>query len=568
MRLPKDRRKLLLPFFLLCAGIFSLQVVPRWWGDSIVMDEEWEITCAYYYWAHGDCITKSGTTAPGALCGLPLLALNLKTDPDYLHDWRIKALELIFMDNPGQLTAITVLSRAVNWLIALLVGFLLYRAVRDGPLPLAFSALALWTFEPTLLFFSGTAKTDLSIALWFFLAVGALNRAQIQGKALSYALAGVLAGLTAATRYNGLLVVPVALVLEALFLFPLLKEGFQRRLQLWLAGAGAFLLTLTICYLPGTLAWTGTHPNPLALFYYNISVYWADRSALAGQGIYFAHDYWPGGSYLNFPYHFFFKNTLPFDFLLLLGAILFLRGKIQIPRWVWVPPAVYLGLFWLGDKGMTLHHALPVYPFLILICASVLGWLWERGKPDTAKWFRAGALLLLTWHGLSVLGAYPHTIAYANELLDPKQKYLLLNTFNWNLGQDMKRLAEKAKERGWKRVKLLTEQRTDPYFYGLDWLPWTQNDLINPQPGTVYVVDPSILYDVPYYGHLLLDPGTWPYRLGLHQDIGGTLYYYESPGVWDEKTKDDSPVVDSFIYYAKGVPPYKSDAFRDFWIAR
>ncbi len=571
-------RKLLFPFFLVCAAIFSVQVIPRWFGDSIVMDEEWEITCAYYYWTQGDCITKSGTTAPGALCALPLLALNLKADPVFGHDWRTRSLGLIYMDNPGRLLDITVLSRAVNWLIALGIGFLLYRFQMDNALPLAFSSLALWAFEPTLLFFSGTAKTDLSIAFWLFLSVWAFQHAQTQGKSLPYALAGILAGLTAATRYNGFLVLPVLFVMEILRLFsqPNRLKALKGLAPLWLCVVGGFLMSVSLCYLPGTAIWTNAHPNPLALFYYNLTVYLANRGTFADQGITFAGHYWPAGSYLNFPYHFFFKNTLPFDLLLFLTGPLFLLRKIKIPTWVWVPPTVYLGLFWLGDKGMTIHHALPVYPFLILLCAYAFNWLWEwgggyrratHGKGTRQWWIRGTALGLLAWHGVSVLIAFPHHIAYANELLNAQDKHQLLYTFNWNLGQDMKRLAQTAHARGWKRVKLLTEQRTDPYFYGLPWLPWTKKDLAEPQPGTVYVVDPSILYDIPFYGHLLLDPGTWVNRMGLHENIGGTLYYYESPGTWDPTMRDDSPVIDSFIYYRRGVPPYQSEEPRDFWIA-
>ncbi len=537
------------------------------------MDEEWEITCAYDYWSEGDCITKSGTTAPGALCGLPLLFLHLKAYPNDVHDWRTKSLGLLYMDNPGALEEITVLSRAVDWLIALVIGFLLYCCVREGPLSLAFSTLALWAFEPTLLFFSGTAKTDLSIALWLLLTVMSLARAQALGKAPSYIIVGALAGLTAAARYNGLLVLPVLFVLETLFLFSSGKTGktLKRQVPLWFWAGGAFLSTIAVCYLPGTIVWAGVHPDPWSLFYYNDAVYLANRGAIGSHGLYFAHDYWPEGSYLNFPYHFFFKNTLPFDFLLVLAGFLLLRGKMKIPHWVWVPPTVYLGLFWLGDKSMTIHHALPVYPFLVLLCGYAFYGIWEWKKVSAAsgrKFLRAGAVVLLAWHGISVLSAFPHHIAYANELLNPQTKYQLLNTFNWNLGQDMKRLAEKAREKGWKRVKLLTEQRTDPFFYGLSWLPWTQKDLVEPQPGTVYVVDPSILYDIPFYGHLLLDPGTWINRLGLHQDIGGTLYYYESPGVWDPSLKDDSPAINSFVYYARGVPPYQSNTPRQLWIAR
>ncbi len=126
-------QKCLLYLFMVCAVVFSVQVIPRWWGDSIIMDEEWNLTASYYYWTKGDVISSFGTTAPGALCGLPLLFIHLKTVPDAPLDWCTRSLGLIFMDNPGRLEAITVLSRGVDWLIGLAIGFMIYWSVRAGP---------------------------------------------------------------------------------------------------------------------------------------------------------------------------------------------------------------------------------------------------------------------------------------------------------------------------------------------------------------------------------------------------------------------------------------------------
>jgi hypothetical protein len=545
--------------------VFSAQVIPRWWGDSIIMDEEWNLTAAYYYLTKGDVLSCYGTTAPGALCAIPLLAMGLKLAPGLGIDWRTRSLSLIFMDNPGRLEAITVWSRAVDLLIGLLIGFLLYRLVRKGPLPLAFSTLVLWAFEPTLLAFSGTAKTDLSVAFWFLVCVLAFNSAQARGKALPYAWAGALAGLTAATRYNGLLVLPVLFGMEALDLFTpgIGLKALRRRVPLWLCALGGFLLIVSLAYLPGTVNWEG-HLSPLTLFYNNMAAYFLQRSAVVGQLVSFAGRLWPGGSYLNFPYHFFFKNTLSFLVLLVLAALLFGSRKIRLPRWVWVPPTVYLGLFCLLDKSMNIRHALPAYPFLILVAAYAFQWVWEKGigRP----WLRGAAVVLLVGHGVSVVRAFPRHIAYANELMDPKEEYHLLYTYNWNLGQDMKRLAELARARSWKRVKLLTEQRTDPYFYGLSWLPWTQKDLQEPQPGTVYVVEPSIFFDHQYFTQRFLNKESWLSRKRFTQSVGWTLYYYETPGTWDPASHDDSPVIDSFIYYKDGIPPYQSHAPPDSWI--
>jgi hypothetical protein len=172
---------------------------------------------------------------------------------------------------------------------------------------------------------------------------------------------------------------------------------------------------------------------------------------------------------------------------------------------------------------------------------------------------------LLIGQGASLAAAFPYHIAYANEFMDAHSKYSLMYSYNWDLGQDMKRLAELAREKGWQRVKLLSGQRTDPYFYGLSWQPWTLKDFRQPQPGTVYVMDASILTDRTY-AKLCFEQDSWLYREGMDKTVGGTLVYYETPGTWGLSSRDDSPIVNSFPYYKNGIQPYLSHEPPDSWI--
>jgi hypothetical protein len=564
-------RNILFKCFLVCAVLFSLQVIPRWWGDSIVMDEEWDVTASYYYWKRGDVVAACGTTAPGALCALPLLFMDLKHEPIESPDWRLRSLKLIFMDNPHLLSAVTISSRSIDWLLGLLIGFFLYWTVRQSPLPRGAAVLFLWAFEPTLLAFSGTAKTDLSVAFWFFISVLYFNRIQSRGKMVSFTTAGLLAGLTAATRYNGLLILPTLLVMDVLYTF---NPGggaraLVRRVPVWLALLGGFSAIISLLYLPGYFQ-TDKQYWPLALYLGDLIAYIEQRPGVTSQTICFAGRFWEHGTYLSFPYHFFFKNTLPFLALLGTGIGLGLLKKGFLPRWVWVPPVIYVGVFYLGDKSMTIRHALPAYPFLILIAARAFQWFWQKGRDSSWAWARALhalPILLLIWHAGGVLYNFPHHIAYANEFVGTQNKPARLYSFNWNLGQDMKRLAETAKARGWKRVKLLTGQRTDPYFYGMPWQSWTEQDFVQPQPGTVYVVDPSFLNDRSEYNIRVVHNNSWLIHTSFTGTLGGTLDFYEIPGALDDAPKDKSPEVNSFPYYAGGIPPYRRTTGPETWIA-
>ncbi len=563
----ENSRKTLLSCFLLCALAFSLQVIPRWKGDSIIMDEEWNLTASYYYLKFGDVMTGGGTTLPGALCGLPLMFMDLKVNLHISQDWRPRSLSLLYMDNPGKLGEITLWCRSVDWVIGLLIGFLLFWAVRDGPLPLGLSALALWAFEPTLLAFSGTAKTDLSVAFWFFLCVLYFKKVQTQEKLLPFFWAGMLTALTASVRYNGMLILPVLLAMEIHYALTAgggLKS-LRKRLRPWLSGLAGFIVVINVVYLSGPFV-SLKHYLPTTVFYLNMAAYFGQLREVGDQFVYFAGRAWKDGSYLCFPYHFFFKNTIPFLILLGAGTVLGLLKKGFFYPWVWVPPAVYLGLFWAFDKSMDIRHALPSYPFLILIAARAFQWLWSKSRNFPRAWPKALLLGLLMFHAGSVIRAFPYHIAYANELLDAQNKPSLLYSFNWNLGQDMKRLAETGLERGWKMVKLLTEQRTDPYFYGLNWMPWTVQDFVQPQPGMVYVYEPSLLYDHPVFLERITAISPWLGKTPPTGNVGGTMFYYEIPGVFDPAYKNDSKGVDSFPYYDKGIPPYRRNGPPDTWI--
>lgn len=560
-------RNTLFKCFLLCAVLFSLQIIPRWWSDSMIMDEEWNLTASYYYWKCGDVLLAHGTTAPGALNAVPLLFMDLKFQPITNTDWRLRSLCFIFKDNLQHLETLTALSRSVDWILGLLIGFFLFQAVQSGPLSWGVSALFLWAFEPTLLSFSGTAKTDISVAFWFLLSVLYYKRIQSQGRSLTFGLVGILAGLTAAARYNGLLIIPVILVLDV---FYCLDSGsglraLTRRLHLWLAGLAGFVVSISLVYQQGYFH-SANHVWPLTLYYLNLRAYTDLRPDIANQMIFFAGRYWPGGSYFSFPYHFFFKNTLPFFMLLTAGTLLGLSKKGFLPRWVWVPPLVYLGFFYLADKSMNIRHALPAYPFLILIAAKAFQWFWQACRRSSRAWTRYLVVALLLWHAAGVLFNFPYHIAYANELMSPKDKPACLYSFNWNLGQDMKRLTLIAQARGWKRVKLLTGQRTDPYFYGMPWESWTERDFVEPQPGTVYVLDPSIVFDRPEYQKLVVGNKSWLLKKRMSGNVGGTLCFYEIPGPWDFVPKGESPTVNSFPYYAGGIPPYRRTTPIDTWI--
>jgi hypothetical protein len=64
-----------------------------------------------------------------------------------------------------------------------------------------------------------------------------------------------------------------------------------------------------------------------------------------------------------------------------------------------------------------LRHILPIYPFLFVLLGGSAVLLWQSG----GAWTRRCLPLLAVWQLVSCLAAYPHYLAYFNELAGGSQ---------------------------------------------------------------------------------------------------------------------------------------------------
>jgi len=233
-------------------------------------------------------------------------------------------------------------------------------------------------------------------------------------------------------------------------------------------------------------------------------------------------DYYPSALVL--------KSTLPFLLLLMVGIGLFLSRRLRIPTVYWAPPLFFF-LFSLPYHQIGLREILPIYPFLILIAAAAGKWLWDRGSQGLGRLGMGILTGLMIWHVTTTLLHYPAHISYFNELVKPDRKSYWLGDSNLDIGQDVKRLAATARERGWKKVKLAYFGPTDPKLYGMDWAGWNQKDLSGPQPGQVYAINEAFLQLGPAF-----IPGapeilrSWITRTPPTGKVGDTWSYFETAG--------------------------------------
>ncbi len=225
---------------------------------------------------------------------------------------------------------------------------------------------------------------------------------------------------------------------------------------------------------------------------------------------------------------FLLKSPLPFLALLATGLVLAALRKIRFPAWQWVPGLLFFAAI-VPVQDLGVRYLLPAYPFFILMAAQAAGWLWERAGQGAAwKLLLAGLAL---FQAASVGLNFPHSISYFNELVPSERKFSWLGDSNLDIGQDLGRLAQTARQRGWKKVKLAYFGGVDPTAYGLDWEPWREGDLTGPRAGSVYAVNVSFFQLAPVFYPPTLPIATgWLSGARPSGRINDTWYYFEIPG--------------------------------------
>jgi hypothetical protein len=531
-------------WFLLFSLIFFAQVIPNLFGNSPTDDEPMEITNGYFYWL-GDVVTDDfHPPIPAAIAAIPLHFLSLKNlVPASLAERQLRAYFFFFQLNLDRSEEMLHWGRLANLLFGLGIGWLLFLLTRKAAPEVPGTALTLWVFEPTLLAYSGLALADLTVTFFFLGAVLAF-RYYLQAPGVKTALwVGILAAAAVGCKFSALVLLPIFILLQLIHGLggPQDRTPDWRRVAgHWLAGLCSFFLSLGLVYLPGT--WM--EPRHLLPWSY----FWHGLMDMARYSDFHHPTYFWGHSsrqnhWLYFPAAFALKTTLPF-LLLVLGAIAgSLLGKIRVEPWVWISPLlVFLSVLPVQNLGV--RYLLPAYPFLILWVARGVGstWTWQTQEGRGPQRLVLGGLLL--WHVASVLASAPHMISYFNDLVPREKKIFFLGDSNLDMGQDLKRLAETARERHWGPVRLAQfGGAVDPSVYGMKWEYWTRKDLEGPQPGRVYAVNALLLQLGPEFSpNWRPIAQSWVMTTPPTGRVGDTWFYFEAPG---KPLSDRTPQIQS-----------------------
>jgi hypothetical protein len=523
-------------FFLAAAFLVALQVIPRMVWDSPTNDEPMEIANGYYYWK-GDVLTHNRhPPVSEALQALPSLWMGFNPQADPSWDGMERSFYFYSIAAGERKNGLLFSARLVTLWMALSLGFLLFvvsRRMRPSSVPWV---MAFWAFEPNLLAFSGYAMSDLPLALFVFASVIVFRRSQNSRISWLPFLAGVLTGLASCTKFSGLVLIPLFLLLDG---WAILSSGGNSWLARWLKNwcliALGFVVVLELVYLPGW--WNTPGGQPFDSFHYfylgfqDMANYAHAHHPTYFWGIASRQNHW-----LYFPVAFILKTTIPCLLLMWVGGWLWKKGTIRIPAWLWLPPVcVFISI--LPVQNLGIRYLLPIYPFLLIGIGLVASRLWKTVGPlkRSARWVAVG---LLSWNIVSVAASFPAYTSYFNDLVPKTKKMYFLGDSNLDIGQDLRRLAEKSKREGWPPLRLATSIGVDPAIYGMSWDWWTEKDLQAPQPGRVYAMNVSFLQLTPvFHPETIAIAQSWLTRIPPTDRIGDTWWIWVIPG---REEKDNS----------------------------
>ncbi len=194
------------------------------------------------------------------------------------------------------------------------------------------------------------------------------------------------------------------------------------------------------------------------------------------------------------------------------------KSMMLVPFLIFLIIASFLNRINIG-----LRHVLPIYPFIFLICSGTYSFIQNL----KLTWIKRPFSFLLVGGLIYFVGrqvlANPNQLSYFNEFVGSAEKgVLLVGDSNLNWGQDNKRLSKLVKKMGNPLVKLGSSTRNpaEYQYYGLNWAPISETDLIKPEPG-LYALDINL------YTGLQKKPESWFKSRKPDYKAGETIYIFK-----------------------------------------
>jgi hypothetical protein len=199
--------------------------------------------------------------------------------------------------------------------------------------------------------------------------------------------------------------------------------------------------------------------------------------------------------------------------------VLMTRGAVPAPTdlgMMMIFPAVWFGFAMWSNLNIGDRYILPVYPFLLLMCAGF--WTAVRDR----RWAVPVVALMVTAHAGDCLRYAPDYLSYFNPFVRPARSYELLTDSNLDWGQGLIALRRYERAHPNDRIRLAYFGGVDPREYGIRALPLAEGERAT---GTIVVSATHLS------GQYLEDPAAYQWLLKSPEEtiLNHTLHVFRVP---------------------------------------
>jgi len=515
-------------------------------NESQTYDEGFHLVAGFSYWTKADFRLNAEHPPLGKLLSAaPLLATSARL-PDMPGAWN-NSDQVAFSDPflyQNQLSArrLLLLGRMATIAITMALGLAIAIWTRRRfSTAAALIALFLLATDSNFLAHGHYITTDALAAATFFLAAITWVAYLESGRLIHLAAAAVALGLALAGKYSALYLIPVHLLLYALF------RGQGRR-RVFTAMAGA-LIVLALVYGPesaklfrkGALEPMTQHTSlntaagvkahyvaqllHLPAHRYLLGLWMLASHVDEGHRSYLLGQISRAGDWRYFPLAFAVKTPTAALLLLVMTllALPWLLRPWSLSRAALVLyPLVYFAWCISSRLNIGHRHLLPVYPFLFVAAGIALTHCWRK------KWPRLTLAVLVAAAGIQaaeLARVHPHYLSFFNALSGGPMdgpRYLLDSNIDW--GQDVRYLKAWMDRNGTEVVCLSYFGMANLQYHGIREAPLVNmSEQERADQDCVAAISVNNLYD------LYLPEGThaWARRLKPVGRVGYSIYLYD-----------------------------------------
>lgn len=429
---------------------------------SPTYDEPPHIASGFAYWKMGEYRLNILDHPPFAkmFAAVPLLFMKPVLPvhhPSYANRQQYSFGNLFLYHNRLDAEKILSAGRIMILILSCLLGLAVFIWAQGiGGYAAGLVSLVLYVFSSNFIGHGTLVTTDVPLALFYFLSVYCLWRWFRNPTVARTVLCGVAAGFALGSKFSGVIISPVFIVL--LILNPSqIKIKFSGLIfHIFVFFCSVFFVMLLLyrgnsigLYLDGIEYLSGYMKR-------GWSTFMAGRHSLSGWRHYFAVT-------------FLLKTPVGLLALLGLSAVFFRKAAREEKIFLLIPPLVFFAVASFSRIQIGHRHILPVYPFLFVWTGYSIKNLYDRKSRLVVS--TASAILLL-WYIFSCMSAHPWHLGYFNEIAGgPANGYKFLTDSNVDWGQGLKELGIWYKKNNPSVIYFSYFGTGDPHYYGIRYVP-------------------------------------------------------------------------------------------------